>query len=115
MCDIDFNDSCERNIKYWAKQDAQYDHIYEQERNKLNRNTTTSVTLFNNRQSNNDNKIDVLERRLDKLEKRVDMIEDKLVRLNESPLFVYDQSRFPSSGIQLSPQQFKELINEIMK
>ena len=110
MNTIDIHDGLIENLKWEAKKQAQLDSIYEKERSKY-----SSSNSYKN-YSNDNSRLDALEKRISNLERKVDDLHDKLVNLNEgNGLFVFapNQNVKANVAFTLTENQFRELIESI--
>ena len=111
MNTIDIHDGLVENLKWEAKKQAQLDIIYEKERSKY-----SSSNLYDDNYSNDNSRLDALEKRISNLERKVDDLHDKLVTLNEgNGLFVFapNQNVKANVAFTLTENQFRELIESI--
>ena len=111
MNTIDIHDGLVENLKWEAKKQAQLDSIYEKERSKY-----SSSNSYDNDYSDDNSRLDALEKRISKLERRVNKLHDKLVTLNEgNGLFVFAPNQNVKANIAftLTENQFRELIESI--
>lgn len=111
MNTIDIHDGLVENLKWEAKKQAQLDSIYEKERSKY-----SSSNLYDDNYSNDNSRLDALEKRISKLERRVNKLYNKLVTLNEgNGLFVFapNQNVKANVAFTLTENQFRELIESI--
>ena len=111
MNTIDIHDGLVENLKWEAKKQAQLDSIYEKERSKY-----SSSNLYDDNYSNDNSRLDALEKRISNLERKVDDLHDKLVNLNEgNGLFVFapNQNVKANVAFTLTENQFRELIESI--
>ena len=110
MNTIDIHDGLVENLKWEAKKQAQLDIIYEKERSKY-----YSSNSYNN-YSNDNSRLNALEKRISNLERRVNKLYNKLVTLNEgNGLFVFAPNQNVKANIAftLTENQFRELIESI--
>ena len=111
MNTIDIHDGLVENLKWEAKKQAQLDSIYEKERSKY-----SSSNLYDDNYSNDNSRLDALEKRISNLERKVDDLHDKLVNLNEgNGLFVFapNQNVKANVAFTLTENQFRELMESI--
>ena len=111
MNTIDIHDGLIENLKWEAKKQAQLDSIYEKERSKY-----SSSNLYDDNYSNDNSRLDALEKRISNLERKVDDLHDKLVNLNEgNGLFVFapNQNVKANVAFTLTENQFRELMESI--
>ena len=111
MNTIDIHDGLVENLKWEAKKQAQIDSIYEKERSKY-----SSSNLYDDNYSNDNSRLDALEKRISNLERKVDDLHDKLVTLNEgNGLFVFapNQNVKANVAFTLTENQFRELMESI--
>ena len=111
MNTIDIHDGLVENLKWEAKKQAQLDSIYEKERSKY-----SSSNLYDDNYSNDNSRLNALEKRISNLERKVDDLHDKLVNLNEgNGLFVFAPNQNVKANIAftLTENQFRELIESI--
>ena len=111
MNTIDIHDGWVKNLEWEAKKQAQLDSIYEKERSKY-----SSSNSYDNDYSDDNSRLDALEKRISNLERKVDDLHDKLVTLNEgNGLFVFapNQNVKANVAFTLTENQFRELMESI--